>query len=414
MFPRHRLDIGPADLWFGLRATASRTDPARAEAELLRTAGLEGRGLVCLSVRSAWDLLLGVLDWPPGSEVLVSAITHPGMVTVLRAHGLRAVPVDLDLDTVAPSVAALEAACTERTRGVLVAHLFGGRLDLDPLVGFARRHGLLLVEDSAQAFSGLASLVPSDAEVSLFSFGLIKTATAAGGAVMTVADPGLRDRLVTAHGRWPRQPPGSYAAKLAKTAALAVFNHPRRFALLQRVCRGIGVDLDGLINAATRSFTGGPALLAKIRRRPAAGLVALLNRRLGGADSDQLAARAALGEALAADLPAAYRHPGGRLHRRTHWLFPVAAPDPERLLAELRRRGIDASRATSNLTAVVATDGRVPPQAAELMAAIVYLPCYPELGADGRDRILAALQAAAGQRLAAPKPRRPATGPGVT
>jgi len=35
------------------------------------------------------------------------------------------------------------------------------------------------------------------------------------------------------------------------------------------------------------------------------------------------------------------------------------------------------------------------------MAAIIYLPCYPELGADGRDRILAALQAAAGERPAA-------------
>ncbi len=44
----------------------------------------------------------------------------------------------------------------------------------------------------------------------------------------------------------------------------------------------------------------------------------------------------------------------------------------------------------------MAEDGWVPPQAAQLMAAIVYLPCYPELGADGRDRLLAALSAAAG------------------
>ncbi len=187
MFPRHRLDIGAADLWFGLRATVGRTDPDRAEAELLGRAGIADRGLVCLSVRSAWDLLLGVLDWPPDSEVLVSAITHPGMVAILQAHGLRAVPVDLDLDTLAPSVAALEAARTERTRGLLVAHLFGGRVDLAPVRRVARRHGLLLVEDSAQAFTGLASLAPSGADVSLFSFGLIKTASAAGGAVMTVS-----------------------------------------------------------------------------------------------------------------------------------------------------------------------------------------------------------------------------------
>ncbi|HLL61730.1 MAG TPA: DegT/DnrJ/EryC1/StrS family aminotransferase [Propionibacteriaceae bacterium] len=401
MYPRHRLDIGAADLWLGIRATARRTSCARAELELLRTAGIEGRGLVCLSVRSAWDLLLGVLDLPAGSEVLVSAITHPGMVTILQEHGLRAVPVDLDPATLAPTVAALEAACTERTRGLLVAHLLGGRVDLAPLLGFARRRGLLLVEDSAQAFTGLSSLAPSGADVSLFSFGLIKTATAAGGAVVTVADPALLARLRAAHDRWPRQRSRSYATKLAKTAALAVFNDPRRFALLQRVSRAAGIDLDGMISSATRSFAAGAAMLTRIRRRPTAGLLALLHRRLCGVDADRVAARAALGEELAAALPAAYRHPGDRLHRRTHWLFPVVAPDPDRLVAELRSRGVDASQGTSNLAAVAGADGKVPPRAGELMAHIVYLPCYPELGPDGRDRILAALRAAAGELLRA-------------
>ena len=394
MFPRHRLDIGAADLLFGLRSLVSPPDPDRAETELLQTAGIGDRGLVALSVRSTWDLLLGVLDWPPGTEVLVSAVTHPGMAAILQAHGLRAVPVDLDLDSMAPSVAALEAARTERTRGILIAHLFGGRLAIEPILGFARQHGLLLVEDSAQAFTGPVDLVSSGADVSLFSFGLIKTASAAGGAIMTVADPALLTRLRTAQARWRRQRPRAYAAKLARVAALVVFNDPRRFALLHQACRTMRLDLDGMISAASRSFSGGPEMLAKIRRRPAAGQVALLGRRLRRFDAERLAARARLGEELAERLPADYRHLGGRLHRRTHWLFPVAAPDPDRLVAELRRWGVDASQGTSNLAAIVAEDGSVPPRAAEVMAAIVYLPCYPELGADGRDRVLAALQTA--------------------
>lgn len=395
MYPRHRLDIGAADLRFGVRATWSGRDADREAAALLATAAATDRGLVALSVRSGWVLLLGVLGWDPGSEVLVSAITHPGMVAILREHGLRAVPVDLDPDTLAPSTGQLEAAVTERTRGLLVAHLFGGRLDLAPLLAFARRHDLMLVEDSAQAFTGLHSLAPSGADVSLFSFGLIKTASAAGGALLSVADPGLRDRLRAAHARWPEQPPAAYAGKLAKTAALAAFNDPRRFAVLQHTCRAARLDLDGLINRSTRSFAGGSAMLARIRRRPSAGLVALLHRRLSTVDDARLAARAVLGEQLAARLPPAYLHPGGRLQRRTHWLFPVAAPDPDRLLAELRQRGVDASQGTSNLTAVAGEDGRCPPRAAALMADIVYLPCYPELGEDGRDRILEALRAAA-------------------
>lgn len=227
VYPRHHLDIATGDLWFGLRATLTRREAGPEEAALLSDAGLDGRGLVCLSVRSAWDLLLGALEWPPGSEVLVSGITHPGMVAILQAHGLRAVPVDLDLETLAPPVAAMEAARSGCTRALLVAHLFGGRLDLAPLLAFARRHGLLLVEDCAQAFTGPDSLAPSGADVSLFSFGPIKTATAAGGAVATLADPELLARLRAAHAGWPRQGRRSYAARLARAAALAVGNDPR-------------------------------------------------------------------------------------------------------------------------------------------------------------------------------------------
>ena len=157
-------------------------------------------------------------------------------------------------------------------------------------------------------------------------------------------------------------------AKLAKTAALIIFNDPRRFELLQRACRTARLDLDGMINAVYPLVRRGAVMLAKIRRRPSAGLLALLGRRLQRFDAERLAARARLGEELAERLPAGYRHVGGRLHRRTHWLFPVVAPDPDRLVAELRRRGVDASRGTSNLAAIAAEDGSVPPRAAAVMS----------------------------------------------
>lgn len=241
----------------------------------------------------------------------------------------------------------------------------------------------------------MAGLAASGADASLFSFGLIKTATAAGGALMTVADPGLLARLRAAHSAWPRQRRRSYLTKLVRTAALAAFHDPRRFALLDLGARGARLDLDRMLTASSRSFGSGPARLATIRRQPTGGMVALLHRRLRRVDAARIAARTALGEELAAGLPSAYRHPGERLPRHTYWLFPVCAPDPDRLVDELRRRGVDASQGTSNLVVVTGEDGSTPRQAAELMAGVVYLPCYPELGPDGRDRILAALQAAA-------------------
>jgi perosamine synthetase len=394
VYPRHRLDLAGGDVLTGLWATVRQPDPAAAEAMVLRAAGLTDRGLACLSVRSAWDLLLQVLAWPVGGEVIVSAITHPDMVTILRQHGLRAVPVDLDLATLAPRVEDLERACTARTRAVLVAHLFGGRIDLAPIAGFARRHDVLLVEDSAQAFTGVHSLAPSAADVSLFSFGMIKTGSAVGGALVTVGDAELLSSMRKEQDSWPTLSRFGYATKLAKAGGLAVFNDPRRFGVLYRWCRRLGIDLDGMINSSTRSFAAGEALRTKIRRRPAPALLAVLSRRLRRVDGDRLSRRAAMGEELRAGLPAAYLHPGDRLLRRTHWLFPVLAPDPAALVAALADAGIDVSTGTSNLEAVPSDDGSISEHAGRLMSSIVYLPSYPELGEEGRDRLLAGLRAA--------------------
>jgi perosamine synthetase len=213
IYPRHRIDLGAADAAAALRASATR-DADSLEAAALRAAGMEEHGLVCLSVRSAWDLLLQVLAWPAGSEVLVSAITHPDMITIIRTHGLVPVPVDVDLATLAPSVADLERASTERTRAVLVVHLFGGRLDLAPINAFCRRHDLMLVEDSAQAFTGRLSLAPTGADVSMISFGMIKTASAVGGALVSVIDTELRSSMRKEQAGWPAQGRVAYAAKV--------------------------------------------------------------------------------------------------------------------------------------------------------------------------------------------------------
>ena len=58
---------------------------------------------VFLSVRTALDLLLEAWALPRGSEVLMSAVTIPDMVAIVRHHGLVPVPVDLDMRRLAPT-----------------------------------------------------------------------------------------------------------------------------------------------------------------------------------------------------------------------------------------------------------------------------------------------------------------------
>lgn len=214
--------------------------------------GAEDDGIATLSVRAGWDLLLATCGWPAGSEVLVSAITHPGMAVLVAEAGLVAVLVELDLDTLLPCPVALAAAVTRRTRAVLVAQLFGGSSDLAELAASCRERGLLLVEDAAQAWTGPATL-RSVADVTLVSFGLIKTATAAGGALVRVADPALLQRLHHGCSTWPVQKRAAYGRRLVRALALLVLTEPSVHGLLLTGCWLGGADLERVLDRLTRS-----------------------------------------------------------------------------------------------------------------------------------------------------------------
>lgn len=156
MLPRGKLDIDWTDLLFGLRSCFSpkrrRTAQSRVEAAWSSPA----ESLVCLSVRSGFDALLQALAWPPGTEILTSALTIRDMVRIVEHHHLVPVPIDLRMQTLSLDPEDLEQAITPHTRAVLVAHVFGSRMPLDDVVATAKRHGLLVIEDCAQAYVGPA------------------------------------------------------------------------------------------------------------------------------------------------------------------------------------------------------------------------------------------------------------------
>jgi perosamine synthetase len=385
--PRLRLDVSFADLVFAVGACIGARRGDR-EARLLDTWG-DPNGVVCLSVRSAFDLLLDALALAPGDEVAFSAVTHPDMVRIAEAHGLRPLPVDLDLETLAPGPDALERAITPRTRLIVVAHLFGGRAELEPLVAVARRHGLLVVEDCAQCLRGPQDRGDEMADVSLFSFGAIKTATALGGALARVNDRRLAERMQARQDGWPVQPRLEYALRALKFSGLRVLGHPRVYWLFSRSLAAAGRDLDAVVNGSVRGFPR-RELVRQIRRRPSAPLLAVLARRLSRFDAARLEARARAGRRLDAALPPNVVRPGRAALDPTHWVFPVVTNDRGKLIAALRRAGFDAAVATSSIASVSAPSDRPdlrPEEADRTLAGVVFLPAYPELG----DRELARL-----------------------
>ena len=170
MIPRKRIDIGIRDLARGFLFCCAPGDGARERAQI-ESAWDKRASLTCLSVRSGFDAVLAALALPRGSEVLISAVNIADMAHIIEAHGLIAVPVDIDMRKLEVAVANLALAATPRTRAVFVAHLFGSRMLMQGIVEFCNKNKYLLIEDAAQAYTGDTWRGEPLADVSLFSFG---------------------------------------------------------------------------------------------------------------------------------------------------------------------------------------------------------------------------------------------------
>lgn len=374
MWVAKRLDMPWRLLAYGLARTTAPSDPLAAQRRLERAWLPSDRALAALSVRSGLDLFLTAARFPPGSEVLMSAITLDDMRRIVVAHGLRPIPLDLDFHHLSPDLDEARRRLTPRTRAIVIAHLFGGRVGLDPWAEFCQRHGLALIEDCAQAYDGRAFTGHEGAGVSLFSFGPIKTATALGGAMLHVRDTELLARMRAIQAVWPRQATREYRARLLKYAALKVASSRYMYGSVRHMRRGQGAS------PALRNFPG-VDLLAEIRRQPCAALLKTLAHGLETFDASALAARSATAARLRALLGDAIPSPGAAARPHNHWVFPICAADPRRLIDDLASQGFDAIHAASMQAIPAPPDApdMAPREAMSLARQLIYLPCYPSL-----------------------------------
>ena len=379
MWVRKRIDIGWRDLLSGL-VNCWLPGHRGETVEAVESAwSSDGSACVCLSVRSGLDLALTALELPAGSEVLVSGVTIPDMVRILERHDLVVIPVDLQRSTAAPRVDLLEQLVTPNTKAMLIAQLFGGRFDLSPFVEFANRHGLVLFEDCAQAFEGRRYLGHDQADVSMFSFGPIKTATALGGGLLRVKDSGLLQRMQQIQAQYPIQSTWSFMRRLWFYCLLKFLGGKIVFGLFVRICKLLGKDLDVVLNGSISNFPG-DQFFASLRQQPSVSLLRLLLRRVTRFREDDLKLRADRGALLARELPAE-RCPGASANPHSYWIFPLQVDDPIKVIATLRRAGFDAT-SDNSLQPVEASVDRAdvaPLTARGLLDSAIFLPLYSEM-----------------------------------
>ena len=379
MWPRKRLDIGWWDIAAVRAAFFFRWNRRRATNSLLNQWPADGHTVPTMSVRSGLHLVLGQLDWPRGSEILMTAMTIPDMARIVRHHGYIPVPVDLDLDTAAPTLESLEQATTPLTRGLIFAHLFGARADLSQVLAFAADRDIAVLEDCAQAFAGPDWSGTPGCLVSMFSFGTIKTSTALGGAIMAIRDPELAASVAQEHDNWPIQGRLSYASRIVRSILMKLLAYRPLFAVFRLTLALFRRDFDRVLNNFARGFPGAE-LVRQIEKRPCTPLLVLLCRRLRRFDPVKFARRGEVGERLRERTNSTVQLLGQRGDHHTFWIFPVLSHQPRVLISCLRRKGFDATQGES-MEIIAPPDGRVDtaPAIRAAFDRIVYLPLYGSL-----------------------------------
>lgn len=157
----------------------------------------------CVGVANGLDALhlaLRACDVGPGDEVILASNGYIATVLAVSMVGATPVMVEPDPETHNLDPNLVEAAITARTKAVLPTHLYGQPADLDPLLDICERHGLLLIEDAAQAHGARykGRRLGGHGHAVCWSFYPSKNLGALGDAgAVTTNDPALASRIRT-------------------------------------------------------------------------------------------------------------------------------------------------------------------------------------------------------------------------
>ncbi len=153
--------------------------------------------IACASGSAAVHAAIASLRLQPGDEIITTSITDMGAILPILYEGCVPVFADVDPATACVTAATIEARVTERTRAIIVTHLFGLPCEMGAIQALAGRYRLRVIEDAAQAILGEdhGRLVGTIGDLGCFSFQQSKHLTTGEGGMVVTRDPQLADRV---------------------------------------------------------------------------------------------------------------------------------------------------------------------------------------------------------------------------
>jgi len=285
----------------------------------------------------ALHLALRACDIGPGDEVIT--VAHTAVATVAAIDMTGATPVLVDIDPAAYTLdpRLLDRAVTPRTKAVVPVHLYGMAADLEPILDIARRRGLRVVEDCAQAHGATyrGRRVGAWGDIAAFSFYPTKNLGALGdGGLVATHDAALAERV----------------------------RRLREYGWVERYVSAVG---------------GWNSRLDELQ-------AAVLRVKLRYLDGDN-ARRRALAAIYDASLPSTMPRPAARGGEHVYHLYVIRHPHRDHLARDLRARGIDTGiHYPVPVHLQPAYRGRLGnagwlPETERAAREILSLPMYPEL-----------------------------------
>jgi len=153
--------------------------------------------IACCNGTAALHVALLALGIGSGDEVIVPTFTYVATANAVVYTGATPVLADCEADTWNIDPAGLEALITPKTRAIIPVPLYGHPCDMDPIMELAKKHGLHVIEDAAEALGARykGRLCGSMVEISTFSFYGNKTITTGEGGMIVTDNDELADRI---------------------------------------------------------------------------------------------------------------------------------------------------------------------------------------------------------------------------
>lgn len=381
IFPRYQFDISSRDLISGLVSYCYPQNRSKIEKEII-TSWKKPYVKVSFTVRTALDSLLTALNFSKDDEVLMSSVNILDMVKIIQHHHLKVIGVDFKLDDLSICTQSIEKLITNRTKVLIVAQLFGVIIDLEAISKLCKKYNILLIEDCAQAFCGTKYYGSQYADISLFSFGVIKSTTALGAAVIVSKSQKHIEQMNNIEKNYKFKSELYFFKRLIKYSLLKIMLSPYLYGFFVKILKLLNYNFEDIITKLSKSFPKGN-LISQIRYQPPLHLLFLLRRRLKNSKNDNYFSNR---EAISRDFITNLKESlvvGSMANNNSFWLIPILSENPKKLQQKLLTNGFDSTQGKQSQISIC-KDGN----SSRFVKQVLYLPTITQLSSQDKRKLI--------------------------